>query len=113
MLKVNPSIQEHKVYKNNDLPEFKRIEFTRYRLSSHNLKVETGRWSGIERENRTCSCSAGGVQDENHVLFKCDFTTNIRERHNIQGDSLEDFFDEYEDQSLCDIFYELSKIFQK
>ena len=37
----------------------------------------------------------------------------VRERHNIQGDSLEDFFDVYEDQSLCDIFYELSKIFQK
>ena len=112
-IKLNPSLQQHKVYKNDVLPEFKRIEFTRFRLSSHNLKVETGRWSRTEQENRTCSCTAGGVQDETHVLFKCDFTANIRERHNIQGDSLEDLFDGTEDQSLCDIFYELSKIFTK
>ena len=113
LIKLNPSLQQHKVYKNDALPEFKRIEFTRFRLSSHNLKVETGRWSRTEQENRTCSCTAGGVQDETHVLFKCDLTANIRERHNIQGDSLEDLFDGTEDQSLCDIFYELSKIFTK
>ena len=48
---LNPLLQQHKLYKNNSLMEHKRIEFTRYRLSSHNLKVETGRWGRIEREN--------------------------------------------------------------
>ena len=82
-------------------------------MSSHNLKIETGRWGRIDRENRTCSCTTGGVQDELHVLFNCDLTANIRERYDIQGDSFDDIFDGFEDQSLCDIFYKLSKIFTK
>ena len=110
---LNPCLQQHRLYKNDELPEFKRIEFTRYRLSSHNLKVETGRWGRIKREDRTCSCVTGGVQDEHHVLFHCKLTTNLRERFNIQGDSLEEFFNRTDDKSLCDIFYELSKIFTK
>ena len=39
---MNPSLQQHKLYKNDLLQEHKRIEFTRFRVSSHNLKVETG-----------------------------------------------------------------------
>ena len=35
-------------------------------LSSHYLKVETGRWSRTNYEDRTCVC--GVVQDEAHVL---------------------------------------------
>ena len=63
---LNPSLQQHRLYKNDELSEFKRIEFTRYRLSSHNLKVETGRWGRITRENRNCSCTI-------RVLFNCDY----------------------------------------
>ena len=112
-LKLNPSLQQHKVYKNNNIEEYKRIEFTRYRVSSHNLMVETGRWSRTEREDRVCNCAAGGVQDEDHVLFVCELTKNIREKYNIQGDSLPEVFNEKDDEELCDIFYELSKIFVK
>ena len=112
-VKINPSIQQHKLYKNDQLPEFKRIEFTRYRLSSHNLKVETGRWGRINRENRTCSCTTGGIQDEYHAVFRCDLTRNIRERYDIQSETLEELFDGMEEESLCDIFYELSKIFHR
>ena len=112
-LKLNPSLQQHKVYKNNNIEEYKRIEFTRYRVSSHNLMVETGRWSRTEREDRVCTCAAGGVQDEDHVLFVCELTKNIREKYNIQGDSLPEVFNEKDDEELCDIFYELSKIFVK
>ncbi len=34
--------------------EFKRIVYTRFRLSAHNLKVETGRWARLPREERVC-----------------------------------------------------------
>ena len=112
-MEMNPLLQQHKVYKNDEIDEFKRIEFTRYRLSSHNLKVETGRWGRIEQENRTCSCTTGGVQNEPHVLFKCDFTNNIRAKYDILGDSVEDLFNTTEDQILCNIFYDLSKIFSR
>ena len=93
--------------------EHKRIEFTRYRLSSHNLKVETGRWGRIERENRLCSCSIGGIQDEFHVLFQCELTRDLRQKYQIQTDSFDDVYNEEEDETLCDLFYELSKIFAK
>ena len=93
--------------------EHKRIEFTRFRVSSHNSKVKTGRWGGIERESRVCSCSLGGIQDEYHVLFRCDLTNDIREKYQIQTDSFADVFNDKEDETLCDIFYELSEKFAK
>ena len=110
---MNPSLQQHKLYKNDLLQEHKRIEFTRFRVSSHNLKVETGRWGRVERENRTCTCATGGVQDEDHVLFKCELTRSVREKYNIRNDNLESLFNEKDDEVLCDIFHELSKIFVK
>ena len=64
---LNPSLKQHSVYKSDTLKEYKRKEFTRFCVSSHNLKIETGRWGRVERENRTCSCNAGGVQDENRT----------------------------------------------
>ena len=110
---LNPSLQQHKLYKNNTLKEHQRIEFTRYRVSSHNLKVETGRWSRVDRGNHVCPCNIGGIQDESHVLFKCELTRSLREKHFIHSDSFDDLFNEKDDETLCDIFYELSKIFAK
>ena len=110
---LNPTIQQHKVYKNDCLQEHKRKEFTRYRVSSHNLKVETGRWGRIERDNRVCICATGGIQDEEHVIFYCEMTKNVREKFNIQSDSLPALYEEKDDETLCNIFFELSKIFAK
>ena len=46
-LEINPTLQCHEVYlsKNADYNELQRIEFTKFRLSSHNLKIELGRWT--------------------------------------------------------------------
>ena len=41
------------------------------KMRKYNLKVETGRWSRINRENRTCSCEHGGIQVEEHVTSVC------------------------------------------
>jgi hypothetical protein len=44
----------------------------RFRLSCHHLAVETGRWSGIDIDQRVCTlCQSGAVQDEHHILFVC------------------------------------------
>ena len=40
------------------------------KLSLHRLKIETGQWSQIQRENCLCSCG-NNMQDENHVLVVC------------------------------------------
>ena len=43
---------------------------TRFRLGSHNLPIETGRWSRVKREERLCrTCKVLG--DERHLLFQC------------------------------------------
>ena len=74
---LNPELKESTIYRNPNIPEYHRISFTRIRLSSHHLKIETGRWSRIPRENRLCQCNEG-IQSEEHVLLKCKFTENLR-----------------------------------
>ena len=74
---VNPTCTAHAVYLNRgNIPEHVRLAFTRLRLSSHRLRIETGRWSRLAREQRLCTC--GGVQDECHVLRDCPHTQYIR-----------------------------------
>ena len=75
-LSTNPRLTPPCFY-NCDLPEHKRIALTRIRLSSHHLKIETGRWSRIPRDQRLCSC--GEVQTEEHVLCFCDRSSHLRQ----------------------------------
>ena len=110
--KMNPELKSPDLYKNDNLKEFQRIEVSRFRLSSHNLKIETGRWGRLERDDRICSCNIGGVQDEEHVISVCGLTTGLREKYGINYE-LKDIFTEVEDDTLCSFFYELSKIFER
>ena len=44
----------------------------KFRVSSHHLQIELGRYQGIPRHQRLCQqCSSGEVEDEIHFLFKC------------------------------------------
>ena len=61
------------------IPEFQRIAFTRMRLSSHRLRIETGRWSRIARQDRLCVCGKD-IQTEEHVLLRCDLVKHLRDR---------------------------------
>ena len=77
---LNPDLKVHPVYTSKDyINERARIAFTRLRLSSHSLKVETGRWSRIPREERLCRCG-GEVEDEEHILLRCPETNFAREK---------------------------------
>ena len=73
---MNPSLSVHPMYSTASVLEHARIATTRLRTTSHSLKVETGRWARIERENRRCLC--GAVQDEAHVLLQCPHTAQLR-----------------------------------
>ena len=78
---INPDCVQHCVYSHRTcdnlyIPEVYRLYFTRMRLSSHMLKIETGRWSRIARERRLCNC--GSIQDERHVLCDCLLTDDCR-----------------------------------
>ena len=82
---INPNLSVHSIYTTDKyVDERKRLVFTRFRLSSHRLKIETGRWARIEAQNRVCDCG-GGIQDESHVLFECPKTNGERALYRVDG----------------------------
>ena len=46
------------------------VDIIRFRLGSHLLPIETGRWTRTMRENRLCSV-CGVLGDERHVIYHC------------------------------------------
>ena len=59
-----------------------RKSLTMYRLSEHNLAIETGRHrqTWLPREERFCQlCSKGELETELHFLLHCEKYTEIRE----------------------------------
>ena len=74
---LNPSMEVHPIYTDSSttIPDYLRISFTRFRLSSHLLRIETGRWSRTPRDERLCQCGTG-IQNELHV-FTCPLVMNI------------------------------------
>ena len=71
----------HVVY--DFLPEHLRIVVTRWRLSNHDLRIETGRYEQpiLERRLRTCESCVSVVEDEEHVIFYCPTYNNIRMKY--------------------------------
>ena len=55
-----------------------RIILTRWRLSCTNLMIETGRYSGLLRNERVCSFCPNCIEDESHVLFVCQAYARLR-----------------------------------
>ena len=81
--KLNPELRVHPVYTCNEyIDERARITFTRLRLISHSLKIETGRWSRIAREERLCGCGLA-VETEEHVLLECAKTEDARRKFHV------------------------------
>ena len=58
-----------------------RIQYTKFRISNHNLAIEEGRY-GKEKvpiENRLCTfCNNSEIETEKHMLFKCTHYAEIR-----------------------------------
>ena len=53
-----------------------RKSFTKFRISNHKLKIETGRYSKpiTPLENRICEkCFSDEIESEEHLLLKCSF----------------------------------------
>ena len=79
-MSINPTLEVQAVYrarqKSAHTFEPHRIAFSRLRLGSHRLRVETGRWSHTPRDMRVCTCGPF-VQDEDHVVRKCPRTRHV------------------------------------
>jgi len=74
-VRMNPDLSPPVI---KQVPEHHRKAFTRIRLGSHHLRIETGRWSRTPRENRVCNCDGASIQTEEHVLCFCSLTENLR-----------------------------------
>ena len=81
---LNSSMEVHSIYRTNIfIPDYQRVSFSRIRLISHSLKIETGRWSRIPRERRVCQCDNTQLQTEAHALISCSLTQNIRQNYSM------------------------------
>ena len=62
------------------LREDKCVAITKWKLSSHALHIEKGRYITpiTQREERTCSRCPACVEDEYHVLFQCPMYESVR-----------------------------------
>ena len=49
-----------------------RVSLIKFRLSSHDLAIEKGRYNNINRENRLCTyCNKNVFENELHFLLVC------------------------------------------
>ena len=66
-----------KAIKNNE----RRITFTKFRISNHNLAIEAGRYGNVKApaENRICVyCEKRDIETEKHMIFKCTKCKDLR-----------------------------------
>ena len=75
---LNPELSVLSMYTSSDVfADSLRIVFTKVRLSSHRLRVETGWWARIPHAQRLCQCGIEG-QTEQHVIAKYHLFDGIR-----------------------------------
>ena len=57
-----------------------RKALVKLRISSHELRIETGRYDKIPREERLCNlCNSNKIEDETHFLLDCPRYSSIRD----------------------------------
>ena len=64
-----------------------RKDYTKFRISNHNLMIEYGRYRNtkVPKENRLCLvCESGQIKDEMHLIFSCN-CYNERRTNMING----------------------------
>ena len=59
-----------------------KIALSRFRLSSHRLEVERGRYRDIARSDRKCKlCTQNSIENEYHFLLSCPQYINLRRKY--------------------------------
>ena len=58
-----------------------QIYIAKFRLSSHNLNIESGRFHNVTRRNRICNlCQLQDIEDEFHFILKCPIYNEYRQK---------------------------------
>ena len=57
-----------------------RSLIAKLRLGIFPIRIETGRYNGLDRKDRLCLvCKDGNIEDESHVMFQCKAHIEARE----------------------------------
>lgn len=85
----------------------KRMALSQLRTSSHWLRVETGRFEDVARENRICSrCQRNEVDTEEHMIFHCTAFDHLRQEFsglfNGQHHSVHHFLNDNDQYQVAD-----------
>ena len=107
---MNPLLEPHEMYNNPEIKEHERLTATRFRLCSHNLAIETGRWSRRPREDRLCP-QCNSPQDENHALAECQINRDFRNSFPNIDFTLPNFFTLQPVTQVVHMCHELIKTF--
>ena len=112
---INTELNIHSIYTcKHNIYEFHRTAFTRFRVSSHMLAVETGRWNRRGRgrlpmEERLCSC--GLVQSEEHVISSCPLSQSLRDNYGFT--CIDDLMSgSFSNETVCKIIYEVLELYR-
>ena len=57
-----------------------RKSFTKFRISNHKLKIETGRYSKPLENRIREKCFSDEIESEEHLLLKCSFYSTSRRK---------------------------------
>ena len=108
---LNPELVPSPVYQDetNYIPDYVRVEYTRFRTGSHRLNIEKGRWSRIPAEERYCTCDNQSIQNELHVIYNCSLTETLRQKFQINQETP---LEEILGKKHVFFIYEVMKIFK-
>lgn len=54
----------------------------KYRIHAHSLKIETGRYLNIDRQERICDfCNDSCIEDKLHFILKCKKYDDMRKKY--------------------------------
>lgn len=68
-------------YLTKSIPDIYLRLISKFRLSSHQLRLEQGRYQNIPREHRIClHCNQNLVEDEFHFILICPLYVNLRKK---------------------------------
>ena len=68
-------------YLSKFIPVHLRKCITKFRLSSHNLAIETGRYIATDRSKRICFSCVDEIEDEYHFILVCPLHNSLRKQH--------------------------------
>ena len=66
-ISINPNLEESPFI---ECMHPSSADIVRFRLGSHSLPIEKGRWSRLEPKDRKCN-TCGVVGDEHHIIYNC------------------------------------------